>query len=84
MTNPSPHSARRTLVALLAVLPGALLVLLGAWGIAEALLYGHHDPHHGGGYVLIGGVLFLVSGLVFTVLAIALWPRVAHKSGPAA
>ena len=84
MTNPSPRSTRQTLVALLAVLPGALLVLLGVWLIAEALLYGHHDPHHGGAYVLIGGVIFFVSGLVFTVLAIVLWPRAAHKSGPAA
>jgi hypothetical protein len=51
---------------------GGLLLALGGLSFALGVLTGHRDPHHGGIYPMILGVMLGGIGLLFGVAGLAL------------
>jgi hypothetical protein len=78
LTGKAPRIARPSIqrvLMLLELILGAAFLIGGAVVVILGIVTGHHDPRHGGGFIiLIGGFLVLV-GLSITIPGIALRTR---------
>ena len=74
------HLARK-MFALAVGLPGVFGLLVGLWAVPTALLTGHLD-RHGGGYLLLSGLMFAAVGTGLCGLAAAAWPHRLFRRGP--
>jgi hypothetical protein len=70
-------SVGRRVLSWLELAIGGLLLAAGAYYVGLGVLTGHRDPHHGGIYPIIFGVLIAGTGACFAVAGVALRGRQA-------